>query len=98
MADILYRVILIDSISKRYNVCGARIGLVASKNKELIKQILKLCQSRLCVLTLEQIAAANLINTPKSYFEEVKSEYESRRNIMHEALSKITGVICKKPT
>lgn len=98
MTDILDRVILIDSISKRYSACGARIGLVASKNKELIKQILKLCQSRLCVPTIEQIAAANLINTPKSYFEEVKFEYETRRNIMYEALSRMPGVICEKPT
>jgi len=98
MTDILDRVILIDSISKRYSACGARIGLVASKNKELINQILKLCQSRLCVPTIEQIAAANLINTPKSYFKEVKAEYETRRNILHEALSKMPGVICEKPT
>ena len=98
MTDILDRVILIDSISKRYSACGARIGLVASKNKELINQILKLCQSRLCVPTIEQIAAANLINTPKSYFKKVKAEYETRRNILHEALSKMPGVICEKPT
>ncbi|MCM8710659.1 pyridoxal phosphate-dependent aminotransferase [Clostridium sp. SYSU_GA19001] len=98
MEDILDRVILIDSISKRYSACGARIGLVASKNKEIISQILKLCQSRLCCATLEQIAAANLINTPRAYFEEVRSEYENRRNIAFESLSKIPGVICKKPT
>ncbi|ERI92947.1 aminotransferase, class I/II [Clostridiales bacterium oral taxon 876 str. F0540] len=98
MNDILDRVILIDSISKRYSACGARIGLVASKNKEIINQILKLCQSRLCCPTIEQMAAANLINTPKSYFDEVKKEYENRRNIMFEGLSAIPGVICKKPT
>lgn len=98
MNDILDRVILIDSISKRYSACGARIGLVASKNKEVINQILKLCQSRLCCPTIEQMAAANLINTPKSYFDEVKKEYENRRNIMFEGLSAIPGVICKKPT
>ena len=87
MDDIKDRVILIDSISKRYSACGARIGLVASKNKELIAQIMKLCQVRLCVPTLEQLAAANLINTPKEYFDKVKKEYESRRNIMFEKLS-----------
>lgn len=96
--DILDRVILIDSISKRYSACGARIGLVASKNKQLINQILKLCQSRLCCPTIEQLAAANLINTPQEYFDEVKKEYEKRRNIMHEGLSSISGVICEKPT
>lgn len=98
MEDILDRVILIDSISKRYSACGARIGLVASKNKELIHQILKLCQSRLCVPTIEQVGAANLINTPKKYFDEVKVEYEKRRNILFEGLSKIPGVVCEKPT
>jgi len=56
--DIEDRVIIIDSISKRYNVCGARIGSIASKNKELIKEIFKLCYNRLCVSTLEQIGAA----------------------------------------
>lgn len=98
MQDILDRVILIDSISKRYSACGARIGLVASKNKEVINQILKLCQSRLCCPTIEQYAAANLINTPKKYFDEVKIEYETRRDIMHEGLSAIPGVVCEKPT
>ncbi|MGN9161059.1 pyridoxal phosphate-dependent aminotransferase [Clostridium sulfidigenes] len=98
MEDIKDRVILIDSISKRYSACGARIGLVASKNKELISQIMKMCQVRLCVPTIEQLAAANLINTPKEYFINVKKEYESRRNILFEKLSKMPGVICKKPT
>lgn len=98
MTDILDRVILIDSVSKRYSACGARIGLVASKNKELVHQILKLCQSRLCCPTIEQLACSNLINTPDSYFENVKAEYERRRNIMFENLSKIPGVICEKPT
>lgn len=98
MTDILDRVILIDSISKRYSACGARIGLVASKNKDLINQILKLCQSRLCVPTLEQVGAASLINTPKEYFSRVTKEYENRRNILYDNLSVIPGVICEKPT
>lgn len=96
--DILDRVILIDSVSKRYSACGARIGLVASKNKELMSEILKLAQSRLCVPTVEQIACANLINTPKSYFDEVLKEYEKRRDILYAKLSEIPGVICEKPT
>jgi len=98
MEDIQDRVILIDSISKRYSACGARIGLIASKNKELIAQIMKICQTRLCVPTIEQLAAANLINTPKEYFKKVLVEYETRRNILHEKLSQIPGVICEKPT
>lgn len=98
MEDIIDRVILIDSVSKRYSACGARIGLVASKNKELMSQIMKLAQSRLCVPTIEQLACANLINTPKSYFDEVLQEYDARRNILHKKLSEIPDVICKKPT
>ncbi|MBU3153757.1 pyridoxal phosphate-dependent aminotransferase [Clostridium estertheticum] len=98
MKDIEDKVILIDSISKRYSACGARIGLVASKHKYLMAQMLKLGQSRLCVPVIEQVAAANLINTPKSYFTEVKKEYEERRNILYKYLLKIPGVICEKPT
>jgi aspartate aminotransferase len=98
MTDVLDRIILIDSISKRYSACGARIGLVASKNDDLMHEMLKLCQSRLCSPTIEQLAAANLINTPKEYFEEVKTEYEKRRDILFDALSCIPGVVCRKPT
>jgi aspartate aminotransferase len=59
---------------------------------------LKLCQARLSCATIEQLAAASLINTPRSYFNEVKAEYETRRNIMYNNLSKIPGVVCKKPS
>lgn len=96
--DILDRIIVIDSVSKRYSACGARIGMIGSKNKELIYQILKLCQSRLCVPTIEQLACANLINTPDSYFNEVKAEYEKRRDILYSALKNMPGVVCEKPT
>lgn len=92
------RVILIDSISKRYSACGARVGLVASKNSDIIENILKLCQSRLCVPTIEQIAVSKLVNVEESYFSNVKNEYESRRNLVYESLSKMEGVICEKPT
>ncbi|MEG2353117.1 MAG: pyridoxal phosphate-dependent aminotransferase [Clostridium sp.] len=98
LEDVKDKVILIDSVSKRYSACGARIGLVASKNKVLISEIIKLAQSRLCVPTIEQIGCANLINTPKSYFEEVLVEYENRRNILYNKLSEMPGVVCDKPT
>lgn len=91
------RVIIVDSISKRYSACGARIGSFASKNKELVKGVLKLCQSRLCVPTLEQIGAAELYKVDKSYFEEVNEEYKKRRDIVFNALNDIDDVICKKP-
>ncbi len=92
------RVIIVDSVSKRYSACGARIGSVASKNKELIKQILKLCQGRLCVPTLEQIGSIELYKTSDNYFKQVNGEYDKRRNIVYEGLKAIPGVLCKKPT
>jgi aspartate aminotransferase len=97
MKDIEDRIIVIDSISKRYSACGARIGLVASKNKNLMFNIMKLCQSRLCVPTIEQIGAAALKDTPESYFIKTREEYQKRRNLMMDELMKIPGVICQKP-
>ena len=96
-AEISDRIIIIDSISKRYSACGARIGSLASKNMELMANALKLCQSRLCVPTLEQIGATELFKTPLSYFEKVNAEYKKRRDIVFSKLAKIPGVECKKP-
>lgn len=90
-------VIIIDSISKRYSACGARIGSFASKNKDLVKAVLKLCQSRLCVPTLEQIGATELYKVDKSYFKSVNEEYKARRDIVYSALQELDGVICKEP-
>ncbi|MFL0196391.1 pyridoxal phosphate-dependent aminotransferase [Clostridium sp. WILCCON 0269] len=98
LKDIADRVIIVDSISKRYSACGARIGLVASKNQEFMHNIMKLCQTRLCVPTVEQVGAAALKDTPDSYFTETRKEYEKRRNILMEGLEKIPGVICQKPS
>ena len=92
------RVIIIESVSKRYSACGARIGSLSSKNKDLIKNVLKLCQARLCVATLEQIGAAELYKLTDEYTESIKNEYQLRRDIVFETLSKIPGVICEKPT
>jgi aspartate aminotransferase len=98
MKDIAERVILIDSISKRYSCCGARIGSVATKNADFNYNIMKLLQSRLCVPTVEQVGAAALKDTPDSYFIETKAEYQARRDIVMEGLAKIPGVVCLKPT
>lgn len=92
------RVVIIDSISKRFSACGARIGCIASKNKQLIAQILKLCQSRLCAPTLMQIGAIQLYNTQENYFKSVNKEYEKRRDIIYQSLNNIPNVICRKPT
>ena len=91
------RVVLVDSISKHYSACGARIGLIASKNHELKNYILKFCQARLCVSTIEQHAAANLINTMENYIEDVKMKYKSRRDLLYGYLKRIPGVVCSKP-
>jgi aspartate aminotransferase len=91
------RVILVDSVSKRFSACGARIGCIASKNTELMAQVMKLAQGRLCVPTLEQVGATALYSTPVSYLEEVNKEYQSRRNILYQALKSMPGVICEEP-
>lgn len=92
------RVIIVDSVSKRFSACGARIGAILSKNKELMKQILKLCQGRLCCPTLDQIGAVELYKVSDDYFKAVLEEYQKRRDIVYEGLTSIPGVICEKPT
>tara|TARA_R110002072_G_scaffold275476_2_gene436543 strand:- start:14987 stop:16177 length:1191 start_codon:yes stop_codon:yes gene_type:complete len=89
--------IIIDSVSKRYSMCGARIGCLVSKNKEVIKTALKFAQARLSPPTLAQIASEAALETPQSYFDEVIKEYVSRRNTLIEALQEIEGVKIAKP-
>ncbi len=89
--------IIIDSVSKRFSACGARIGLLISRNKEFMGQIMKWCQCRLSVSTVDQIAAAALYNAGNEYFVEVREEYKRRRNTMMEKLDAIPGVIYAKP-
>lgn len=95
--DLSDRIILIDSISKHYSACGARIGVIASKNKELITQMLKLCQARLSVSTIEQFAATSLVRGIDVHIDYVNKEYKKRRDLMYEKLSKIEGVIANRP-
>lgn len=89
--------IIIDSVSKRYSMCGARIGYLVSKNKEVIKTALKFAQARLSPPTLAQIASEAALDTPQSYFDDVKKEYVKRRNTLIEELEKIEGVKVAKP-
>lgn len=91
-------VVLLDSISKRYSACGARIGAMISKNKEVMQAALKFAQARLSPPSYGQIGAEAALDTPKSYFEEVKKEYVARRDYVIEALNKINGVFCPKPS
>ena len=90
-------VILIDSVSKRYSMCGARIGAFITRNKEVMDAAMKFAQARLSPPTLGQIASEGALNTPKSYFTDVVNEYVQRRNILVEGLNKIEGVFCPKP-
>lgn len=89
--------IMIDSTSKRYSMCGARVGCVASRNPELISTVMKMAQSRLCPPTIAQIAAEAALETPQSYFDEVRTEYIERRDIIIEELTSIKGVEVIKP-
>ena len=95
--DIAENVIIIDSISKRFSACGARIGCIISKNKEFMEAIFKECQARLSVPTLEMIGACALYDLPHDYFESTRKEYDNRRKILFEELSKMDGVFMREP-
>ena len=95
--SIAQNVIMIDSVSKRYSMCGARIGCIVSKNKELMGAAMKFAQARLSPPTLEQIASEAALETPQSYFDEVIEEYIERRNILIEGLEAIDGVVVARP-
>lgn len=90
-------VIMIDSVSKRYSMCGARIGCMITKNKEVIATAMKFAQARLCPPTIEQIACEAAIDTPQSYFDEVIKEYKDRRDTLITELLKIKGVKVTPP-
>jgi aspartate aminotransferase len=89
--------IMIDSVSKRYSMCGARIGCIVSKNKELMATAMKFAQARLSPPTFEQIASEAALDTPQSYFDEVITEYRDRRDTLVAELNKIEGVKVSKP-
>nr|WP_299200891.1 pyridoxal phosphate-dependent aminotransferase [uncultured Brumimicrobium sp.] len=90
-------VVLIDSVSKRYSMCGARIGALISRNAEFIAGAMKFAQTRLSPPTYAQIAAEGALKTPQKYFDDVTIEYVARRDIMVDGLNKIKGVYCPKP-
>jgi aspartate aminotransferase len=89
--------VVIDSTSKRFSMCGIRVGCMISKNKELMATALKFAQARLSPPTFGQVAGEAALSTPKSYFEQVSTEYVQRRDLLIEGLNKIEGVICPKP-
>lgn len=89
--------IVVDSISKRYSACGARIGALVTRNQAVLKSVLKFAQARLSPPTIEQIAAEAAINVPQSYFEKVKIEYTHRRDLLVKRLNAMEGVLCPNP-
>ncbi len=91
------RLIILDSVSKRFGACGARIGSISTKNKDLVKEFLKLAASRLAVSTVDQIGAAALYEVNDKYFQEINAEYDLRRNTIIEELNKIEGIEVYKP-
>ena len=91
------RLIVIDSVSKRYSACGARVGFIASHNEEFMQSVLKFCQGRLCIPTIDQVGATALFELPHSYYEEARDEYEARRDAAYEEISQIPDVVCVKP-
>ena len=96
--DLEDRVVILDSISKRFSACGARIGCTATKNPDLQKALVKLATGRLACPYLEQVGATALYRLPDNYFDEVREEYTRRRNCIEEELGKIDGVFCSHST
>ncbi len=90
-------VIVLDTVSKRYSACGARLGAIVTKNKEVLSAALRFAQARLCPPAIAQIAAEAAIDTPQSYFDAVSKEYTERRDIVVNALNKMEGVFCPNP-
>jgi len=91
------RVVVIDSVSKRYSACGARIGYIVSRNSAVMEQAMKFAQSRGCTPTLEQVGAAALYRTPQSFLDEVRAEYQKRRDLLCGTLAGIPGVTFRRP-
>jgi aspartate aminotransferase len=91
------RAILLDSVSKRYSACGARIGCMVSKNQEVISAALRMGQARLCSPSIEQAGAASALKIGEDYFEKMAAEYMRRRDTVCDELMKIPGAMCLKP-
>jgi len=97
LAGIEERVIVVDSISKRFSACGARVGAVISRNREVIASVLKFGQARLCPPTLEQVGAIAAYRLPESYFDAVRAEYQHRRDVTFAALTRDPSIVLRQP-
>ncbi len=89
--------VVVDSISKRYSACGARVGALVTRNKKVLETALKFAQARLSPPTIEQVAAEAAVDVVKDYFEKVREEYSSRRDLLVKRLNKMAGVVCPNP-
>ncbi len=97
LPEVRDRVIVVDSISKRFSACGARVGAVISRNRELMAAVLKFGQARLCPPTLEQIGAVAAYRLGEEYFEGVRAEYQRRRDVLFDALTADPGIVLRRP-
>src|SRR6056300_342908 len=97
MAGLEEHAIVVDSFSKRYSMCGARIGCLVSKNASFMAAAMKFAQARLSPPTYAQIASEAALKTPQSYFDDVNAEYVERRNVLVDGFNSIDGVFCPKP-
>ena len=95
--DVQENVIIVDSVSKRFSACGARVGCVITKNKDLQQALLKFCQSRLSVATIDQVGAAALYSVDAEFYKNCKEEYRKRRDLVVEKLRQIPGVLVEEP-
>ena len=91
------RAIVIDSVSKRFSLCGARVGAIVSHDTGVVATATRMAQARLSAATLEQLGAAALMDTPASYYDDVRAEYQRRRDVVHRGLAAIPGVTCRRP-
>jgi aspartate aminotransferase len=97
LPDVRDRVIVVDSISKRFSACGARVGAAISRNRDVMAAMLKFGQARLCPPTLEQLGAVAAYRLDESYFEAVRAEYQRRRDVLFEALTRDPGIVLRQP-
>jgi len=91
------RLIMVDSVSKRFSACGARVGVMATKNKDILEQAMKMAQARLSPPTVSQLGTIGFLEMDPNYLIEVREEYQKRRDIVYEELSKVEGLYFKKP-
>lgn len=97
MDEIADNLIITDSVSKQFSTCGARVGCVVTKNKKLQQALLKFCQSRLAVATMDQVGAAALYSVDQSFYDNNRAEYVRRRDLVYDRLKNIPGVLVTKP-